>query len=242
MNKFSSIMLAISLVGTAHADYSLFHHSLLNSWTGLYVGANAGFASSNAQLRSQQLGFTHPNQACDNSSDFSTFFPGVQLGYLQQLPNNLVSGIEATIMVNTHQKNTFSCNCDVTPGVSDNFSFRNSLQGSIKGRVGRAVNWNKGMLLPYLTAGASFADMKLTYQNEGNDYYSKNTIQAGWLIGTGVEWAFRQNWSLRLEYSYIDYGNAHLNIPSVYGLVDPNGSAHVDLSSSNVVLAINYWI
>ena len=79
--------------------------------------------------------------------------------------------------------------------------------------------------------------------NEGGDFYSKNTTRTGWLIGTGIEWSFRKNWSLRAEYAYVDYGNTlKLKIPSVYGLVDPNGNARVSLNTNSILVAINYWI
>ena len=42
---------------------------------------------------------------------------------------------------------------------------------------------------------------------------------------------------------FVDNGNAiNLKIPSVYGSLDPNGNAHVNLSSNNVVVVLNYWI
>jgi opacity protein-like surface antigen len=58
-----------------------------------------------------------------------------------------------------------------------------------------------------------------------------------------MEWAFKKNWSLRGEYSYVNYGNTiQLQIPSVYDLRDPNGNAHVDLSANNIIISVNYWI
>jgi outer membrane immunogenic protein len=117
------------------------------------------------------------------------------------------------------------------------------MQSFIKGRGGRALHWNQNLFLPYVTAGAGLVNTGLTYRNEGGNYYAKNTTQAGWLIGTGIEWFFKQNWSLRAEYSYVNYGNTiQLSIPNVYGLIDPNGNAHVDLNANNILLAINYWI
>jgi len=238
MNKLlvmaKCVVITMSMMGIAYAD---------NTWTGFYAGVNAGSAFNHVQLKSQQLGFTDTSENCNTSSDFSTFFPGIQLGFMHQFPNDLVSGIEANITVNTNQKKTFKCSCPENPDVSDRFSFRNQMQNSIKGRVGRALDWNKNILLPYLTAGVSFANVGLTYKNEGGDYYSENSTQSGWLIGAGIEWAFMQNWSLRAEYYYADYGNTiKLNIPSVYGLLDTNGHAHAELSSNNIVVAINYWI
>ncbi len=229
------VMIAMSMIGITHADN--------NNWTGFYVGADAGFVFNDAQLTSQQLGFTSPSETCDMSSNFSTFSPGIQLGYIYQFPNSFVSGIEANAAFNANQKHEFNCNSEFNPDVHDRLTFRNQMQTSVKGRVGRALDWNKSILLPYLTAGASFANVGLTYQNEGGDYYSTNTTQSGWLIGAGIEWAFIQHWSLRAEYYYVDYGNAiNLKIPSVYGLEDPNGNGHIDLSSNNVVVALNYWI
>jgi hypothetical protein len=32
-----------------------------------------------------------------------------------------------------------------------------------------------------------------------------------------------------------------LKIPSVYGLIDLNGNAQVDLRANNVAIAVNYW-
>ena len=229
------VMIAMSMVGIAHADNS--------NWTGFYAGGEAGFVFNDARLTSQQLGFTSPSETCNKSSDFSTFFPGMQLGYMYQFPNAFVTGIEANATFNTNQKHTFSCNSEFNPDVYDRFEFRNQMQTSLKARVGRALDWNKSTFLPYLTAGTSFAKLGLTYKNEGGDYYSDTTTQLGWLIGAGVEWAFMQHWSLRVEYSFVDYGNAiNVKIPTVYGLLDTNGNGHVDLKSNNVVMAINYWI
>jgi outer membrane immunogenic protein len=236
------IVIVMGLIGVANAADDFSHYSL-NSWTGFYAGMDAGFVFNNVQLRSQQLGFTNPSETCNTSSDFSTFFPGIQLGYMYQFPNDLVSGIETNVTFNTKQNDTLGCICPNNPNASDRFSFRNQMQSSIKGRGGRALNWNQSIFLPYLTAGASFANTELTYKNEGGDYYSKKTSQSGWLIGAGIEWSFRQNWSLRAEYSYVDYGNIiKLKIPSVYGLVDPNGNARVGLNTNSILLAINYWI
>jgi outer membrane immunogenic protein len=237
MNKLSimSVMMAMGMTGIAHA-----HNE---NWTGFYAGVNAGVTFNHAQLKSQHPAFTNPDDTCNTSSNFSTFFPGIQLGYMQQLSSQLVAGVEANATINTNQNHTLGCTSSFNPGVYDRFTVRNQLQSSIKGLVGRALQWNNNRFLPYLTAGASFAHLGLTYKNEGGEYYSANTMQAGWLIGAGVEWAFRQNWSVRVEYFYADYGDAiKLQIPNVYNLIDTNGSAHVDLSSSNVVIAINYWM
>lgn len=237
-----SVVMAISLFGVVYAEASP-DDSSVNNWKGFYAGINGGFFLNEVQLTSQQLGFTSPNETCNTHSDFSTFFPGLQLGYMYQFTTGLVSGIETNVTFNTHQKDTLGCRCPDNPNVSDRFSFKNQRQSSIKGRIGHVWNWHKTRFLPYLTAGASFANVGLTYTNEGGDYYSTTTRQAGSLLGVGIEWAFANNWSVRTEYSYVDYERTlKLNIPSVYGLIDPNGNARVNLSSNTVLVAVNYWI
>lgn len=232
------MMCAASMLTIAYAD----NHSF-NSWTGSYIGANAGLVFNHVQLKSQHLGFTNPDETCNAHADFSSVFPGIQWGYLYQFPNTLVSGIEVNATYNTHQQKTLFCTCPYNPNVFDRFSFKNKMQGSIKGRAGRALQWNKTIFLPYFTAGASFADLGLKYKNEGGDYYSAHTTRAAWLIGAGIEYLLKENWSLRLDYSYVDYGNSiTLKIPSVYGLIDPNGNAHTNLNANTVLLALNYWL
>lgn len=231
----TSIVIALSMVGSAHAD--------VNSWTGLYAGANAGFTFNDAQLEASQLGFTSPISACHQHSNFSKFFSGAQFGYSYQFPNKIVSGIEANVTLNNDQKHTFTCNSQFNPGVYDRFAFRNQMQTALKGRVGLAEDWKNIIFLPYVTAGMSVANLGLTYANEGSDYYSKNASQLGWLVGVGIEWAFMQHWSARAEYDFVDYGNAmNLNLPTIYDLNDPGAKAKVNLNSNNIMLAINYWI
>lgn len=228
------MMATMSMIGAVHAD---------QYGTGVYVGVDAGVILNHAELKSQQLGFTHPNETCDTSSDFSTFAPGMQIGYRHHYSNYFVVGIAADITVNTNQKESLSCHSDINPDVYDRFVFKNEMQTTLKGEIGRAFTWYNTTLITFFTTGASFASVGLTYNNEGGDFYATHPIQVGWLVGAGLDWVFKQNWSLRAEYHYIDYGNVvTLNIPSVYGLIDPNGQGRVKLNANHFFVALNYWI
>jgi opacity protein-like surface antigen len=35
-----------------------------------------------------------------------------------------------------------------------------------------------------------------------------NKNRVGWTVGTGLEWGFHQNWSVKVEYDYLDFGIA----------------------------------
>jgi outer membrane immunogenic protein len=228
------MLLALSIVSIAYAD---------TNWTGFYVGGEGGPMVNDVQLTSQQLGLASLDDTCNTHSEFSTFSPGIQLGYLHQLTHQFVFGADANFMVNTNQNTSLNCSCPFNPHVVDRFSLSNSWQSLIKVRVGRVLNWNQSTALIYLTTGASIAHIGLTYENEGGDYYATQSNPAGWLIGTGMEWSVNQNWSLRTEYAYVDYGCAmQLNLPSIYGLLDPNGHARANLSSNSILFSINYWI
>lgn len=228
------ILTALLTLNIAHAD---------EAWTGLYAGANTGVAFNDAQLTAQQLGFTNASNTCNKSSGYSNALSGVQLGYLYQFANAVVSGVELNTTVNDNQKHAENCSSAFNPGVYDQFTFKNQWQTSLKGRVGYDVEWQQQTFLPYLTAGISAAKMGLAYQNEGGNYYANDAAYLGWLAGAGIEWRFAKQWSIRAEYDYLDYGKTlKLNIPTVYGLNDPNGAGYVDLGVSSVAVGLSYWV
>lgn len=238
MNKFSikNTIITISMIGATFG-------AMCNSWARFYAGADTGPVFNNAKLRSQHLSFTNPSGRFNTSSDYSTFDLGVHAGYMHQINHELMSEIEANITVKTNQEEKFKYQSLFNPSVFDGFVFKNHVQGSLKGRLGHNLRWDNESIFPYLTTGISFADVELKYKNEATDRYSNSRISAGWLIGTGAEWWFQKNWSLRIEYNYLYYGRAvKLNLPIIYGLFDPNSKATVDLDSNNVFVAINYWL
>ena len=83
-------------------------------------------------------------------------------------------------------------------------SLRNNVEGSVRGRLGIAFD----RTLIYATGGVAFADYKTQYfaiiPGFGNEEFSKT--QVGWTVGAGLEYAIANNWSLRAEYRYTDFG------------------------------------
>lgn len=234
--SFSDITFAARVVVPSSSPSSPSSHSA--SWTGFYAGLNGGVVFNNVDLNSNQLGFTNVSGTCDESANSSSFFPGLQLGYTWQVNAKTVLGVEGDYTYNTNQRTTLHCTCPFNSDVSDRFKFTNRQQGSIRARLGYIL---KEHFLPFISAGGSFANVGLKYSNEGGDYYSTQTTKSGWLVGAGIEWEFLHNWSLRTEYSYADYGKVNLNIPTIYGLNDPNGAGHAKLKTNTVRVAVNYW-
>jgi outer membrane immunogenic protein len=207
-------------------------------WSGFYGGIGLGGNFTSTELSSNQLGFVNPDGKCNVNSSISSFFPGVQFGYLHQFDSNVVMGVEADFTYNTQDRANIICPCPTNLVAKDRFTAKNRLQGSLRGRLGYALDHN---LLPFLSVGVSFADMGINYNNEGGNVYNKDATQAGWLAGAGLEWGFSEKLSVRAEYYYSAYNKLNMAIPSVYGLTDPNGGAHLNVNDNTVRIALNYW-
>jgi outer membrane immunogenic protein len=212
-------------------------HEYPEFWTGFYGGISLGGNFSSVDLDSNHLGFVNPNGKCDVNPSISSFFPGVQFGYLHQLESKVVLGVEADFTYNTENRASVTCPCPTDLTAKDHFTVRNSLQGSLRGRLGYALSHN---LLPFISVGVSFADMGIKYSNESGDNYKRNDTQTGWLAGAGLEWGFSERLSVRAEYFYKAYNSLNIRIPSVSGLTDPSGAGHLNINDNTVRVALNY--
>jgi outer membrane immunogenic protein len=43
---------------------------------------------------------------------------------------------------------------------------------------------------------------------------SNNDSNSGWLVGAGIEWAFLQNWSAKIEYNYLGLDDRTFTVPA----------------------------
>jgi outer membrane immunogenic protein len=102
--------------------------------------------------------------------------------------------------------------------------------GTFRGRAGYVTGANGNWLL-YATGGLAVGDVRgwdsLT-PAFGSDW------RAGWTVGAGVETAFAPNWSAKLEYLYVDLGNA-----PVFNVV-AGVPESVGLTASIVRAGLNY--
>jgi outer membrane immunogenic protein len=62
-------------------------------------------------------------------------------------------------------------------------------------------------------------------------------MSMGWTAGTGIEWAILDNWSVKLEYDYLDFGSRNLRLTD-----STLGGANISVNQRiNVVkLGVNY--
>lgn len=204
-----------------------------STWTGFYAGISAGAIFDKSHLDSSHIFFINPSYT--EHPNKTEFLPGIQAGYNHQLASGLVLGGEAAF---TYPDSTSTFTQQSPSGAQfDKFAIKNRLQGDIRARIGYALD----NFLPYVTVGVSFADTRLRYGNEAGEVLAKNSVQAGWVMGGGLEYALYKNLSLRTEYLYSDYADpVSMEIRNVIGVTDPNGFAKADLVSHSIRAALNY--
>ena len=98
----------------------------------------------------------------------------------------------------------------------------NNWLATARARVGYAAD----RVLFFGTAGGAFANMQTTYSG-----VQSSTTKAGWTAGAGVEWAFADNWTAKVEYLYIDLGTFNGNC-STAACVGVTGAPVLPVSAS----------
>lgn len=154
------------------------------SWTGGYVGANAGYGWG----RHTKAGRGFYNRT-------SGGLVGVTAGYNQQY-GNVVAGVEGDIAA-ADVKGSGSAPGPVT-GRS-----RISALGTARARIGVAAD----RLLVYGTGGYAGAQVKNTLVDAPRGLgYSEGKWLNGYAVGAGAEYAVTDNVTAKAEYLYADLG------------------------------------
>jgi outer membrane immunogenic protein len=187
------------------------------SWTGFYLGANAGYNAGVSRLSQQTtLGALSAQSTVDSVVTPKGFAGGGQIGYNWQGGRNWLVGFEADIQ-GTNQNDTSctpsSCITVTTDAGSLNAAITAQQQldwfGTVRGRIG-AVNNN---ILFYATGGAAFGQVKQTISENitipGSTNFTTSISSfnlVGWAAGGGIEAAVAGNWTAKAEYLYLDLG------------------------------------
>jgi outer membrane immunogenic protein len=205
------------------------------TWTGFYIGLNAGAVWGNGGNASTTV-FADGVPIGTISGVPATLadvFPGVgsgggntgfigggQAGYNWQT-GAFVFGVETDFDGTSLSRSRSAIGPTfVEPffGASDFFTANGSVKldwlGSTRGRVGYA--WDR--LLIYGTGGVAYGgasshlDVFDAVDGFGFSSGGGSSSRVGWTVGGGVEYAFTNNWIIGAEYLYYDLGSRHLNI------------------------------
>lgn len=186
-------------------------------WSGIYIGVNGGWGWGNAK-------WTLPTTATGSVADNGGVVGGT-LGVNFQT-GAFVFGVEGDFDYSAVNTGTTSSICAATGTCQTG----NNWLSTVRGRGGVAAD----RALFYLTAGGAFANIQTTVNGVTN-----TKTQAGWTAGAGVEYAFTQNWTGKLEYLYANLGNGTVTCPATACAGGPI-TASVGLTESLVRAGVNY--
>jgi len=176
------------------------------TWTGFYIGGNAGVAWTKGDVRDSfgDIDF--------NNGQNAVFAGGGQVGANYQF-NWLVVGVEADFdwLANNHNS---SSAVSVKNVGSVQVSANDRWITTLAGRIGVADNnW-----LFYAKGGGGWIGVNnftLTNVPTGASIsFSNSNSNSGWLGGAGIEWAFAPNWTARIEYDFLYLNNQSFTVPT----------------------------
>ena len=152
------------------------------------------------------------------TTDSSSFIGGIEGGDRYQF-GKLVIGWEADMVwgnTNGTSTTTFSP-IGIPPGL---FTCTRSITADTKwaGTATSTVGIAHDRWLIYGKAGVAWAKTDYTDNWAGKSSVSalpmfsgtgstSGSNRVGWTVGTGIEWAIWNNWSVKAEYDYLDFGN-----------------------------------
>jgi outer membrane immunogenic protein len=227
------------------------------TWTGWYVGANAGGAWKTGRVDPVcwTPGGVFFGAGCTltprvNEGGDGGWFAGGQIGFNWR-SGPWVVGIETDFQgADIRSRNTvfgpFAIVGGGTTAPGTTYTVRERIDwfGTTRARVGFTP---AERLLVYATGGFAYGEVKvdhaLAFPDTGVGYFSSNSVvRGGWTIGGGLEYAITNNVSLRAEALYFDLGSTTIQsgnqtpVPGSTGLLR---GAHFENQGALVRGAIN---
>jgi outer membrane immunogenic protein len=176
-------------------------------WSGFYIGANGGGASSHECLTitSDNGNAVFPNsQGCHNATGG---LAGGQVGYRWQA-SNWVFGVEAQ----GDWASLTGSGASLAVRIPATNQTTVDAIGLLTGHVGYA--WNN--ILVYVKGGAAVTDNKYStsFTATGVAYNQASDTRWGGAVGAGLEFGFAPNWSVAVEYDHLFMANPSVVFPA----------------------------
>jgi outer membrane immunogenic protein len=202
------------------------------SWTGCYIGAHLGGAWGDETVAVPSL-----LPGISVTGHTSGFLGGAQGGCNYQFGGNWLVGFEA-------EGSGADIKGDTTQtifAITGTAHARTDWVASATGRLG----WTWDRLLVYGKGGAAWA---------GNQYSvfipvfaeqeTASETRPGWTVGGGVEWAFLNNWSVKAEYDYYDFGTRTLTLVGTFAgapIAVPGVEVRQKMSVAKLGVNYRFW-
>jgi opacity protein-like surface antigen len=194
-------------------------------WAGAYAGANFGGAFSSGEHVLTPVGTDRTNPA--------GALGGLQFGYNYLLAPAWLVGIEGELGWTSAQgKANF---VDPAGTASLSITSDHNWYDTVSGRLGYVM----GPLMLYAKGGAAWmnADYRMEVNSGLDGVTQANTTRSGWVAGGGLEYMLGSNWSAKLEYAHLAFGNKTLNFVNPFG-----NSVTVESGVNQVKAGLNYHL
>jgi outer membrane immunogenic protein len=182
------------------------------SWTGFYVGGNAGWGWTKGD---GDIAFGGPSGSF--SGDGNGFLGGAQIGYNWQA-GNWVYGLEADFQGSAGKGDVHGS----AGGVTFSGDSKNPWFATARGRIGYAF----GRSMIYGTGGAVYGKSTLDGTSTLGGSFSDSTTYWTWTAGLGYEAMLWDRWSAKIEYLY---AGTPSDVPTPPGTSNVDGSANTSI-------------
>jgi outer membrane immunogenic protein len=222
------------------------------SWTGCYIGGNAGGAWTQSDDSLTTAPFFSV-VTVESSGHATSFTGGGQLGCNWQFNPSWVAGLEGDINY-IHASRTqhgaipgiFGPGSPAGAGEDTVRTISLRWLATVRGRFGYA--WGQSFL--YATGGLALGGVKSSSALTDADGIDASTIfagsqsatRAGWTVGAGYEYAFNDRLSAKLEYLHFDLGTVQYSVPrvDVHAACCTPWTASANVRGDIVRLGVNY--
>lgn len=209
------------------------------NWTGFYAGANVGYSWGRADtdvdgtfstitrtrtfrtasgpippLTDVTTGPVTAAAVGTGRADVDGVLGGFQIGYNWQVSRSWVIGVETDIQLTGERGSSTVC---VSPTCLSFATADTKLKwfGTLRGRVGYLID---PRVMIYATGGLAYGEVETNY---GSVLFGQaatlgtSSVRVGWTGGGGIEAMLDNNWSIKAEYLFTDYGRVSGNLGAV---------------------------
>jgi outer membrane immunogenic protein len=176
----------------------------LFSWTGFYIGGSLGYGWGSSSSRN--VPGSGAGDAFDGLDGFNVhpygWMGGATLGYNWQT-DGFVFGLEGDLGY-----------LGAEDRQSNSGGFASTEYGGY-GTLTARIGYGEDRWLFYTKGGLAFADIENRAgalpggSVVADDFTKDRDVKTGWALGAGVEFAFQQDLSMKVEYLYMDFGDSH---------------------------------
>jgi outer membrane immunogenic protein len=166
------------------------------NWGGFYLGINGGYGFGNSSWSDADN-----NSGLGTTGNFNTngYAVGATVGVNWQ-SDAFVLGLEGDFdAMGLDGKSSSGFCANLRLGANAQCETKQTWLSTVRGRVGYAAD----RVLFYGTAGGAFGNIEA-----GASSNFVTQTKGGWTIGAGIEAAFAENWTARVEYLFVDMLNA----------------------------------